>query len=139
MNSSWAWLGKRVLTAFLLGSCGSFLIACASPRQNGQPQITVAAAASLSDALTEVGESLATNHPHITIDFNFAASGTLQRQIEQGSPADVFASAANQQMDALAEQNLLLAGSRQRFARNQVVVVATANSDLDIDELTDLD
>jgi molybdate transport system substrate-binding protein len=128
---------KGMANSLLLGSCSCLLVACASPTQNGRTQITVAAAASLSDAFTEVGKSFEANHRAIAVNFNFAASGTLQRQIERGAPADVFASAANQQMEALEEQDLLLAGSRQRFARNQVVVVA-GNANSDIDELSDL-
>ncbi len=129
---------KGMANSLLFGSYSWLLVACASPTQNGQTQITVAAAASLSDAFTEVGKSFEANHGAIAVDFNFAASGTLQRQIERGAPADVFASAANQQMDELKEQDLLLAGSRQRFARNQIVVVVAGHTNSDIDELTDL-
>jgi molybdate transport system substrate-binding protein len=139
MNQLLDSLMKGMANSLLLGSCNCLLVACASPTQNGQTQITVAAATSLSDAFIEIGNSFEANHRAIAVNFNFAASGTLQRQIERGAPADVFASAANQQMDALEEQDLLLAGSRQRFARNQVVVVVAGKTNSGIDELTDLE
>ena len=63
--------------------------------------ITVSAAASLQDALDSISSQFSEAYPNITVDYNFASSGALQRQIEQGAPADVFFSAATNQMDAL--------------------------------------
>jgi molybdate transport system substrate-binding protein len=59
---------------------------------------------------------------------NYGASGTLQLQIEQGAPVDVFLSAAPKQMDALAAKGLLLDGTRKDILRNEVVLVIPAKS-----------
>jgi molybdate transport system substrate-binding protein len=59
--------------------------------------------------------------------FNLGASGTLQQQIEQGAPIDVFLSAAPPQMDALASKSLLMDGSRRDLVRNSIVLIAPAS------------
>ena len=64
--------------------------------------LTVFAAASLQDAANAIKRVYTQLNPNINITYNFAASGTLQNQIEQGAPADLFISAGQSQMDALA-------------------------------------
>ena len=59
---------------------------------------------------------------------NYGASGTLQLQIEQGAPVDVFLSAAPKQMDALAAKGLLLDGTRRDLLRNEVVLIVPKDS-----------
>jgi molybdate transport system substrate-binding protein len=90
--------------------------------------VTVSAAASLKDALTAIKESFARAHSDVELMFNFGASGTLQVQIEQGAPADVFISAAPQQMDALAAKGLILADTRADLLRNELVLIVPADS-----------
>ena len=91
-------------------------------------QITVSAAASLKDALTAIKDSFAHSRSDIDLLLNFGASGTLQLQIEQGAPADVFISAAPQQMDALAAKGLILADSRADLLRNELVLIVPIGS-----------
>lgn len=91
-------------------------------------KLTVSAAASLRDALTAIDQDFQRAHPDIQITPNFGASGTLQLQIEQGAPVDVFISAAPQQMDALAAKNLLLAGTRVDLLQNELVLIAPKDS-----------
>jgi molybdate transport system substrate-binding protein len=64
-------------------------------------EVTVSAAISLKDSLDEIGKLYEKAHPGAKISFNYAGSGTLQRQIEQGAPVDIFFSAAEKQMDDL--------------------------------------
>jgi molybdate transport system substrate-binding protein len=64
----------------------------------------------------------------VTLRFNLGASGTLQQQIEQGAPVDVFLSAAEAQMDALASKGLLMDGTRRDLLRNSIVLIAPASS-----------
>ena len=80
-------------------------------------EITVSAAASLQDAFREIGAIYEQKYK-IKVNFNFASSGALQKQIEQGAPADVFASAGQAQMNALAEKNLIESESRKDFIRH---------------------
>lgn len=86
--------------------------------------LTVSAAASLKEALTEVKEAYVKRHRGVNIDLNFGGSGALQRQIEQGAPVDLFISAASGQMDALERQGLLLEGTRRDLLSNKVVLIA---------------
>jgi molybdate transport system substrate-binding protein len=85
-------------------------------------QVTVFAAASLTDALKEIGALYETNSSD-TVVFNFAASGPLARQIEAGAPADIFISADQARADALAAKGLLVDASRRNLLGNVLVLV----------------
>ena len=101
-------------------------------------EITVSAAASLRDAFQEMGrlyEARTGRH----ISFNFGASGALQKQIEAGAPVDVFASAGAEQLNALANKNLIDPETRRDFARNEIVIVTPPSSVLRINTFPDLD
>ncbi len=94
---------------------------------NGAETLTVSAAISLKDAFDEIGREFYTKTGK-KIDFNYGASGTLQRQIETGAPVDIFASAGEKQMDELAAKNLIDNASRKDFARNSLVLIVPKNS-----------
>jgi molybdate transport system substrate-binding protein len=119
----------------------SLLICCfsaADAKAQSAQEITVSAAISLKDAFGEIGKVFQGKHPGAKLAFNFGASGTLARQIEAGAPLDVFASAAQKDMDDLDRKGLLSAGSRSDFAGNAVVLVKPANSTLPISAFRDL-
>ena len=86
-------------------------------------QLTVSAAASLKTAMEEIKPIYEQEHPRTEIIYNFASSGSLQRQIEQGAPVDVFISAAKSKMDDLEQQDLLLTETRQDLLTNQIVLI----------------
>jgi molybdate transport system substrate-binding protein len=100
--------------------------------QIGAAEIQVAAAASLSDALKEIGGAYeaATGDKPI---FNLGASSTLARQIEEGAPADVFLSADEAKMDALAAKSLVAPNTRRDLLANSLVVVVLKESPLKIE------
>lgn len=98
-------------------------------RKSERQELFVAAAVSLKAAFTDIGRQFEAAHP-VTITFNFGGSNLLQRQIETGAPADVFASAAEAQMDALQQKNLIVASTRVDFASNEVVLITPADSPL---------
>lgn len=100
-------------------------------------ELTISAAVSLKDAFTEIGE-LYKSKTGKTVNFNFGASGALQRQIETGAPVDVFASAGEKQMNELAERNLIDAESRKDFARNSLVLIVPQNSSLNLTDFGEL-
>ena len=91
----------------------------------------------MQDALKAVGEAYQESS-NTSVSYNFGSSGTLQQQIEQGAPVDVFISAAQKQMDALEAKNLLLAGTRQDLLKNEVVLIIprNANAPLSFQDLT---
>lgn len=85
--------------------------------------ITVSAAISLKDALDQIGTAYERAHPGANIAFNYAGSGTLQHQIEQGAPVDVFFSAAEKQINTLESEGLILSGSRRNIVTNELVLI----------------
>lgn len=91
-------------------------------------EITVSAAASLQDALEALKPLYSQEHPEVTLIYNFGSSGSLQQQIEQGAPIDVFLSAAPKQMNALQDKGLLLNETRQDFLKNQIVLIVSNNN-----------
>jgi len=118
-------------TALLLTtSCDRFPVTHATSPQAKAVTLTVSAAASLQDVMKAIQAVYRQEHPHTNLVYNFGSSGSLQQQIEQGAPVDVFFSAAQQQMNALEQQELLLPGTRQNLVGNQVVLVAPKNSDI---------
>ena len=100
-------------------------------------EILVAAAASLTDALKEVGAAYQAKSRH-TVNFNFGASSTLARQIEEGAPTDIFFSADLSQMDRLEQNGRLEPGSRTNLLSNQLVIVVPVDSTLVITSPKDL-
>lgn len=105
---------------------------------SSQHEITVSAAASLTDTFTEIGKLYQKKHPGVNVKFNFASSGALAAQIEQGAPVDVFVSADPKFVDKLAKADLIVAPTRRNIASNQLVVVTPAGSKLKIKSLSDL-
>lgn len=96
---------------------------CGSSAPSEQVELSVSAAASLTDCMNELFALYQTKVPEVSFISNYGASGTLQTQIEEGAPADLFFSAAQKQMDALEEKNLLLEGSRKDLLENKVVLI----------------
>jgi molybdate transport system substrate-binding protein len=86
-------------------------------------QLTVSAAASLTEALREIGARFEAARPGVTLRFNFAASGPLLQQIVQGAPVDVFVSADEETVARGIEQKVLDAGSRRSVASNTLVLI----------------
>lgn len=116
------------------GLCALGLLACIRLRAG---EITVFAAASLSDALGELADTYhqATGD---TVRLNLGASSTLARQIEEGAPADLFFSADEAKMDALARAGLIDAATRRSLLSNALVVVVAADSALQVASPADL-
>jgi molybdate transport system substrate-binding protein len=119
-----------------LACLASFPLAIAA---QDQTQITVSAAISLKDSLDEIGQKYETSHPGTKLTFNYGGSGTLQRQIEQGAPVDLFFSAAEKQMEQLQQKGLVDAGTRRNIVANRLALIApAANQSLHgFDGLTD--
>jgi molybdate transport system substrate-binding protein len=100
-------------------------------------EIAVFAAASLSDVLKPVARSFESNS-HTRVVFNFGASSTLVRQIEEGAPADIFISADNEKMDRLQRKGLIVDGTRSVLLSNSLVVIASNESSLSLNAPVDL-
>jgi molybdate transport system substrate-binding protein len=137
-------LTKKIMLSFCVGLIIIVIISWILGQNNAtklissrSPQLTISAAISLKDALEEIKPIYQTIHQDLEIIYNFSSSGSLQQQIEQGAPVDIFISAGNKQMDALESKKLLLVGTRQKLLTNQLVLVTPKNEKL-INKIQDL-
>jgi molybdate transport system substrate-binding protein len=109
------------------------------PASEQEPDtITVSAAASLTEALTDITSQYEEENPGTNVSLNFGGSGNLRKQIEGGAPVDVFASADENQMDTLGNESLIDNSSREDFAQNSLVLIVPENSTLNITDIKDL-
>ncbi|MGE7137589.1 molybdate ABC transporter substrate-binding protein [Luteibacter sp. NPDC031894] len=99
------------------------LILMAGPCAANAADLVVSAAASLTNAFQAVGKAYEARHPGTHVVLNFAASDVLLRQIVNGAPADVFASADQAAMDKAVAAKAVDPATRRDFARNQLVLV----------------
>lgn len=131
---------KRIIVCLLTGCM--FLSLCAGcgnsekAAENGESagaceEITIFAAASLTETLTQIAEEYKKVEPEVEITFNFDSSGTLKTQIVEGAECDLFISASQKQMNQLdaaggelSEGDYLLAGTRRNLLENKVVLVS---------------
>jgi molybdate transport system substrate-binding protein len=126
-----ALLKRRWLSfAWLLGAVAATAIGFSVRDSTAQQliELTVSAAISLKGALDEVGQLYEQRHPGTKITFNYGGSGTLQHQIEQGAPVDIFFSAAVKQMDALQAEGLLVPVARRDIVGNELVLIVPAGA-----------
>jgi molybdate transport system substrate-binding protein len=100
--------------------------------------VTVFAASSLTDAFTQIGKRYAEASPGVDVTFNFLASSDLAAQIEQGAPADVFASADEANMQRIVAAGLA-DGSPRVFAHNELQIIVPDGNPGDVHELSDLE
>lgn len=113
------------------------LLLCVAPAGAAQ-EVTVSAAASLTNAFTEIKGLFEKAHPGVTVRTNFAASNPLLRQMQEGAPVDVFASADQATMDKAASGKLIDPATRVDFALNDLVLVVPADSRLPLKGIRDL-
>lgn len=101
-------------------------------------ELLVSAAASLTDVLEEIKTAYKEVSPQTNLTFTLGSSGALQTQIEEGAPVDVFMSAAQKQMDALEEKDLIEIDTRKDLLINKVVLIVPKDSSLDIKSFDDI-
>lgn len=114
---------------------GSLLLIGTADRIHAE--ILVHAAASLTDALTEIG-SVYKQETGETVLFNFGASSLLARQIQEGAPGDIFFSADEEKMDALEKKGLIRKDTRKSLLSNTLVIVVGTDSKLQFSSARDL-
>jgi molybdate transport system substrate-binding protein len=119
---------KVIFTAFALQFGGAAAAA----------DLVVSAAASLTNAFTDIGHEFERAHPQTKVLFNFGGSGQLLQQIAKGAPVDVFASADQETMDQAAADSVIDSTSRFDFARNALVVVVPGASRQTLENLRQL-
>ena len=121
-----------ITVSLLLITCGGVSGSFAE-----EQELLVSAAASLTNAMEAIGKTFEETSG-IKIIFNFASSGALYRQLEQGAPADVYASANQKFMNQAEEKELIVAETRYDFAQNSIVLAVPSDADVEIASVEDL-
>lgn len=141
---SWRLLVAGSAVALALTGCGGG-DDTGGEQQNPSPEpaadgasggVTVFAAASLTEAFTEIGKDFEEANPDATVQFNFAGSSTLSQQINQEAPVDVFASASPKQMQAVVDAGNA-AGEPTVFVQNTLQIVVPAGNPAGVTSLAD--
>ncbi|TQM76324.1 molybdate transport system substrate-binding protein [Thermopolyspora flexuosa] len=128
--SRWMIAVPVTLALGALSGCGS------GGSAGGEREVTVFAAASLTETFTELGRMFEAEHAGTRVRFNFGSSATLAQQIVQGAPADVFAAANPATMKTVTDASL--AEQPTTFARNRLQIAVPADNPAQVDELKDL-
>jgi molybdate transport system substrate-binding protein len=117
-------------------SSGSGSSPSASASSGASGTVTVFAAASLTDSFTTLGKQFEAAHPGTTVKFNFGASSTLAENINQGAPADVFASASPKNMKQVVDAGG--ASDSKTFANNVIEIAVPPDNPANVTQVTDL-
>jgi len=121
------------VAALTLTSCGDDSSPAAAPSSAGiSGTVNVFAAASLTGTFTQLGKDFEAAHPGVKVVFNFAGSSALATQINQGAPADVFASAAPKNLNDVTDK-----GTPTTFAKNELEIAVPKGNPAKITGLTD--
>ena len=105
----------------------------------GEPvELIVFAAASMTETMNQLKEMYEQNNPNVTVTYNFDSSGKLLTQIKEGADCDLFLSAAQKQMNALEEENLINADTRVDLLENKVVLAVPEGNPADIQSFEDI-
>lgn len=125
--------------AVTVASAAALLVGCAPQTTDSAAtsELTVFAAASLTAPFTELGERFEAAHPGTTVTFNFAGSATLVAQLDQGAPADVFASADTTNMTRAVDAGVV-DGDPVDFATNTLTIVTPPANPKNITTFADL-
>ena len=132
---------KSILSLSLIMTLSFLVIGCAAKPKVEAVELNISAAASLTEAMADLQTEFKSTNPNITLVTNFGSSGSLQQQIEQGAPCDVFISAGKSQMKALNDKGLLLDSTNKDLVKNELVLVGpkdtkiTSISDLTTDKV----
>lgn len=117
---SWALLVALMLAAIL--DFENHRASASAPRE-ARADLTVSAAISMKNCLQDTADLYRSENRNVNIHLNLGSSGTLERQIEQGAPVDLFISASPAQMDSLSSRKLILPDTRKDLVRNAVVLI----------------
>jgi molybdate transport system substrate-binding protein len=135
-------VGRASAVVLAVLALALMLVGCAGSSAGGgggeqDATLTVLAASSLTDAFGELGKTFEERNPGVDVRQSFESSTTLLAQIRQGTPADVFASAAEEEMDAAVEDGLV-AGDPEVFVRNREVIMVPEDNPAGVRSLRDL-
>ena len=111
--------------SLLLTGCSS-----STKKEDKTIELNISAAASLKEAMADLEAAYTSKNPEVSFVINYGSSGSLQQQIEQGAPCDLFISAGEKQMTALEEEGLLLDGTNKDLVKNSLVLITSNDSEI---------
>lgn len=140
MKKSLSIIASLMLTGAALAACGNNdnKEESSTTTQKETVELTVSAAASLQDALTDLKKQYESDHKNITITYNFGGSGDLQQQISQGAPVDLFFSAAEDKFDTLVDEGEIEKNDGVDLLANDLVLVTPTENKKEIESFDDL-
>ncbi|MER2089777.1 MAG: molybdate ABC transporter substrate-binding protein [Sporosarcina sp.] len=116
--------------ALVIAICLTLILAsCTNTDADNKTEILVAAASSMTPALTEIAAEFEKSNKDVRVSFSFGSSGKLAQQIKGGAPVDVFISASSTDMDTLEEDNKVRLDTRTDITKNTLVVIRQKNDD----------
>jgi molybdate transport system substrate-binding protein len=121
---------KKYLVAFSLVLTLVVSASAGAMAKEDKTELLISAAASLQDSLLALQPEFEKQNPNLKLTFNFGSSGTLQKQIEQGAPADVFISAGSKQMKTLVGKGLVESANQTPLLTNDLVLVIPSDSSI---------
>lgn len=128
---------KKIIIVMSIVLISSLLLMGYSSEERTETELTVSAASSLKEVMEEVEVLYKQENPHVLLHFNLGSSGSLQRQIEQGAPVDIFFSASLKQMDALQQQDLIREETKKELVQNKIVLIS-ADKQIQLESFNDL-
>jgi molybdate transport system substrate-binding protein len=126
------------LFVFLSFVCVVIFVSGCSSNAIKKSNLTISAAASLTESLNKIVGSFEKEHPNIKINVNYGASGALRQQIEQGASVDLFLPVSVKDLETLESEKLVDSSNSVIFARNILVLIVPKGNPLDIKNLDDL-
>ena len=131
---------QNLFQVLFFGLIFSRLISCSSENSIGESDrpLRIFAAASLTSAMPAVAEAFQKKFEEANVEFKFAASSILAKQIEQGADADIYLSANSQWLQFLMEKKKIQKNSQVNFLSNKLVLVTSKNSQRNLTGLEDL-
>ncbi|RMD88536.1 MAG: molybdate ABC transporter substrate-binding protein [Calditrichaeota bacterium] len=124
-------LFKNLIALFII-----LILGCGGKKPS--KPLTIYAAASLSSILPVVGKLFSQKYATVSLEYNFAASSVLARQIEYGARADIFVSANPKWVNYLEKKGLIAEGTRKEFLGNRLVLITPKSKPLDIHNMKEL-
>jgi len=133
------WLFIVVAVIIVAGAIWATKPVAQTPVKLTEPiEINISAALGLKDALQDIQKEYEASNPNVKLVFNLGPAGVLQKQLEQGVPADMFISASPKQLNELQNKNLVVPTTRKVLVSDKLVLVVPKNSQLAIESFQDL-
>jgi molybdate transport system substrate-binding protein len=128
---------KRMVGVLMVGICAMGTVAPAAASSSLKGEVTVSAAASLTDSFTALAKAFRTANPKVKVRLNFGSSSTLVAQIQAGAPSDVIASADLSSAEILVASGNVVAAPRV-FARNSMAIAVKPGNPEKVKSIKDL-